>query len=119
MPEAADATTASAYFSHFSPRAILHTLSTSATKFKAHYDLPSLNPLYYLDPRVLRDALNDPAALRNVLRVVVVVVAYLLMRPHLDRLVRRLSGAPERREEVLKARLEKMRGEEREVRKMK
>ena len=102
-----------AYFSHFSPRAILTTLTTSADKFKSHYRLSSLNPLYYLDPRVVRDALNSPEALRNVLRVVVVVVAYLLMRPHLDTLFRRLSGAPERREDALKVRVAAMREEER------
>jgi hypothetical protein len=93
--------TARAYFSHFSPSAIFTTLSTSSQKFKAHYNIPSLNPLYYIDPRTLRPWLSDPANLRNLLRLVVIVVVYLLFRTKLAGWLRGASGAPMTREEEL------------------
>jgi hypothetical protein len=87
------------YFAHFSPFSIYTTLAQSTTKFKTHYNIPSLNPLYYLDPRTLRPWLDDPANLRNLLRLLVVVVVYLLFRGKLEGWLRGVSGAPLRREE--------------------
>ncbi|ETN41642.1 uncharacterized protein HMPREF1541_03578 [Cyphellophora europaea CBS 101466] len=111
------------YFSHFSPTSISATLSNGTskllTKLRTEHDIhiPSLNPLYYLDPRTIRAYLSDPKAFRNALRLIVIVAAYLLMRPHLETLLRKVSGAPERREEALKARVRELRGREGEGRK--
>ena len=101
-----------AYFSNFSPASIYHTISNATTKLKEQYDLPSVNPLWYADPRNIRPYLHDPEGLRNVLRVVVVATVYLLFRPHLDRLIRKMSGAPDSRAEALKVRVAELRARE-------
>lgn len=61
--------------------------------------------------------LTEPGTLHNLLRVVIIIAAYLLLRPHLDRLFRHISGAPDTRTEQLKARLSVMH-EEQERKKM-
>jgi Protein trafficking PGA2 len=56
--------------------------------------------------------LADPATLRSLLRLVLIIGTYLLFRPYVDQIFRRISGAPDTRQEQLKARLAAMHEEQ-------
>lgn len=49
--------------------------------------------------------ITDPASLHNLLRLVIIVATYLLFRPYLSQFFRYVSGAPDTREEQVKARV--------------
>ncbi|KIW12837.1 hypothetical protein PV08_08024 [Exophiala spinifera] len=44
--------------------------------------------------------------LQSFLRIVVIVATYLLFRPHLETLFRKITGTPDKRQEEIKARIE-------------
>ena len=52
--------------------------------------------------------LTDPATLHNLLRLVMIIATYLLFRPYLSQFIRHISGAPDTREEQMKARVASM-----------
>ena len=52
--------------------------------------------------------LTDPATLHNLLRLVMIIATYLLFRPYLSQFFRHISGAPDTRDEQIKARLAAM-----------
>ena len=52
--------------------------------------------------------LTDPATLHNLLRLVMIIATYLLFRPYLSQFFRHISGAPDTREEQMKARVAAM-----------
>ncbi|KAJ9622189.1 uncharacterized protein PV06_06452 [Exophiala oligosperma] len=44
--------------------------------------------------------------LQSFLRIVVIIATYLLFRPHLESIFRKITGTPDKRQEEIKARLE-------------
>ena len=50
----------------------------------------------------------DPAALHDLLRLVIIVATYLLFRPYLSQLFGYISGAPGTRDDQVKARVTAM-----------
>ncbi|KAL6251673.1 hypothetical protein RBB50_001883 [Rhinocladiella similis] len=49
------------------------------------------------------------ANLQSILRIVVIIATYILFRPHLESLFRKITGTPDKRQEEIKARLEFLR----------
>ena len=60
------------------------------------------------------ESLADRETLLNLLRLTAIICGYLLIRPHIDTLFHKISGAPDTRAEVLKARVEARTDAERE-----
>jgi hypothetical protein len=52
------------------------------------------------------EPLTDKDTLRNLLRLIMVIGGYLLLRPYLDLFFRKLSGAPDIRQEQFRAQIE-------------
>ena len=74
----------------------IFTLVLSSTMAYLSSSLPSIADI------------TDPVSLHNLLRLVIVVATYLLFRPYLSQFLRYISGAPDTREEQVKARVAAM-----------